>query len=133
MAESQGTPAEIKNVDVYTAKGLYDIGYRYLDVRTEEEFEKGHAEGALNIPYMFKAEEGRVKNPEFLTQVLEKCKKDDRMIVACNAGGRGRKATTDLQQQGFVDVANIEGGYSAWIDAGFADDNAEKVACKFRP
>ncbi|KAK9690786.1 hypothetical protein RND81_09G153800 [Saponaria officinalis] len=133
MAESQGPSVEIKNVDVYTAKGLSEIGYRYLDVRTEEEFEKGHVDGALNIPYMFKTEEGRVKNPNFLGQVLEKCKKDDRMIVACNAGGRGRKATTDLQQQGFEDVANIEGGYSAWIDAGFAGENAEKVACKFRP
>ncbi|KNA04321.1 hypothetical protein SOVF_200690, partial [Spinacia oleracea] len=124
---------EAKNVDVYTAKGLLSIGYRYLDVRTTEEFEKGHVEGALNIPYMFTAPEGRVKNPDFIDQVLEVCNKDDHLVTACNAGGRGRKAAIDLQHIGFEHVANIEGGYSAWVDAGFAGDNAEKLACKSRP
>ncbi|KMT01417.1 hypothetical protein BVRB_9g214260 [Beta vulgaris subsp. vulgaris] len=133
MDSSKGTSNEAKGVDVYTAKGLLATGYRYLDVRTNEEFEKGHVEGALNIPYMFITEEARVKNPNFIGQVLEVCKKEDHLVVACNKGGRGLKATIDLQHEGFEDVANIEGGYSAWIDAGFAGENAEKLACKSRP
>ncbi|KAL2937126.1 Protein HIGH ARSENIC CONTENT 1 mitochondrial [Bienertia sinuspersici] len=132
--DGQTVPVEeAKNVDVYTAKGLLSTGYRYLDVRTNEEFEKGHVEGALNIPYLFVTEEGRVKNPDFIAQVLEVCKKDDRLVVACNKGGRGAKATIDLQHEGFEDVANIDGGYSAWVDAGFAGENADKIACNSRP
>ncbi|XP_021773845.1 protein HIGH ARSENIC CONTENT 1, mitochondrial [Chenopodium quinoa] len=133
MDTSKGPSEEAKSVDVYTAKGLLSTGYRYLDVRTKEEFEKGHVEGALNIPYMFITEEGRVKNPNFISQVLEVCNKDDHLVAACNSGGRGKKATIDLQHEGFEHVANIEGGYSAWVDAGFAGDNAAKLACKYRP
>ncbi|CAO2815593.1 unnamed protein product [Amaranthus hypochondriacus] len=132
MDGSQRSSEEAKNVDVYTAKGLLDIGYRYLDVRTKEEFENGHVEGALNIPYMFMTKDGRVKNQDFITQVSEVTKKNDQLVVACNSGGRGLKATIDLQIEGYEHVANIEGGYSAWVDAGFAGQNAQKSDCKFR-
>ncbi|VVB08559.1 unnamed protein product [Arabis nemorensis] len=52
------TVEDVETVDVYTAKGLLSVGHhRYLDVRTNEEFAKGHVEDALNIPYMFKTDE----------------------------------------------------------------------------
>ncbi|KAL8138623.1 hypothetical protein V2J09_004624, partial [Rumex salicifolius] len=123
-----------KNVDVYTAKGLLSTGYKYLDVRTKEEYEQSHVEDALNIPYLFKTEEGKVLNPEFLAQVSEVCKKDDHLIVACNAGGRGLRASVDLLNAGFEDVQNMEGGYAAWVKAGLSGEEAKdlKIACKFR-
>ncbi|KAL0758811.1 hypothetical protein Bca101_074961 [Brassica carinata] len=128
---------DVESVDVYTAKGLLTIGHhRYLDVRTNEEFAKSHFDDALNIPYMFKTDEGRIVNPDFLPQVSSVCKKDDNLIVACNSGGRATRACVDLLNAGYEHVANMEGGYSAWVDAGFAGDKpaAElKTACKFRP
>uniref|UniRef100_A0A1J3CW90 Rhodanese-like domain-containing protein 19, mitochondrial n=1 Tax=Noccaea caerulescens TaxID=107243 RepID=A0A1J3CW90_NOCCA len=130
------TVEDVENVDVYTAKGLLSVGHRYLDVRTNEEFVKSHVEDALNIPYMFKTEEGRVINPDFLTQVASVCKKDEHLIVACNAGGRGSRACVDLLNAGYEHVANMGGGYSAWVDSGFAGDKPSeelKIACKFRP
>ncbi|KHN24869.1 Thiosulfate sulfurtransferase, chloroplastic, partial [Glycine soja] len=33
-------------------------GHQYLDVRTPEEFNAGHAPGAINIPYMFRVGSG---------------------------------------------------------------------------
>lgn len=81
------------------------------DCRTNEEFSKSHFEDALNIPYMFKTDEGdysinlaiipssflklsaiklkkycewfvgRVINPDFLPQVALVCKKDEHLIV----------------------------------------------------
>lgn len=36
------------------AKELVDAGHHYVDVRTPEEFEGAHPEGAINIPYMLK-------------------------------------------------------------------------------
>eukprot|EP00878_Enallax_costatus_P029659 GHUV01032199.1.p1 GENE.GHUV01032199.1~~GHUV01032199.1.p1 ORF type:complete len:116 (+),score=2.34 GHUV01032199.1:60-407(+) len=45
-----------------TAQEAYDLmksgRYRYLDVRTVEEFANGHVEGAVNIPIMFREPEG---------------------------------------------------------------------------
>ncbi|KAF8081836.1 hypothetical protein N665_0864s0014 [Sinapis alba] len=55
--------------------------------------------------------------------------------VACNSGGRASRACVDLLNAGYEHVTNMEGGYSAWVDAGFAGDKpaAElKTACKFR-
>ncbi|PQM34524.1 rhodanese-like domain-containing protein 19 mitochondrial isoform X1 [Prunus yedoensis var. nudiflora] len=130
-------PEDVASVDVYTAKGLLSVGHRYLDVRTVEEFNKSHVENALNIPYMFITEEaGRVKNPEFLTQISSILKKQDHLVVGCNSGGRSLKACVDLLNEGFQHVTNMEGGYCAWVDSGLAHDKPTedlKVACKFRP
>ncbi|XP_008229745.1 PREDICTED: rhodanese-like domain-containing protein 19, mitochondrial isoform X2 [Prunus mume] len=129
-------PEDVASVDVYTAKGLLSVDHRYLDVRTVEEFNKSHVENALNIPYMFITEEGRVKNHEFLTKISSILKKQDHLVVGCNSGGRSLKACVDILNEGFQHVTNMEGGYSAWVDSGLAHDKPTedlKVACKFRP
>ncbi|KAI3853245.1 hypothetical protein MKW92_019417 [Papaver armeniacum] len=128
----------VSTVDVHAAKNLLDSsGFRYLDVRTVEEYNKSHVENAINIPYLFKTPEGRLKNPEFLDQVSAVCTKDDQLVVACNSGGRSFMACTDLLQAGYANVKNMNGGYSAWVDNGLAgnDKPAEemKTVCKFRP
>ncbi|XP_009612115.1 protein HIGH ARSENIC CONTENT 1, mitochondrial [Nicotiana tomentosiformis] len=129
---------DVSHVDVISAKDLLSSGHRYLDVRTVEEFNRGHIDKAINIPYMFLTEEGRVQNPNFLVQVSSVCQKEDHLIVGCNSGGRGRRACVDLLNAGYKDVINLEGGYSGWVDNEFKGDNkaeAEqfKTACKFRP
>uniref|UniRef100_M0ZVS3 Senescence-associated protein n=1 Tax=Solanum tuberosum TaxID=4113 RepID=M0ZVS3_SOLTU len=50
--------AEVVTVDVHAARQLIQSGHRYLDVRTEEEFKKGHVHNSLNIPYMFNTPRG---------------------------------------------------------------------------
>ncbi|XP_024032151.1 protein HIGH ARSENIC CONTENT 1, mitochondrial [Morus notabilis] len=127
---------DVVNVDVYSVKGLLSVGHRYLDVRTPEEFNKSHVDGAFNVPYMFITQEGRVENPDFLSQVSAICKKDDHLVVGCNSGGRARRACVNLLNAGFEHVNSMEGGYSKWVDSGLAGDKpAEtlKTACKFRP
>ncbi|PON36231.1 Rhodanese-like domain containing protein [Parasponia andersonii] len=107
---------DVVNVDVYTAKGLLSTNHHYLDVRTVEEFNKSHVNGALNVPYMFITQEG--------------CNS------ACNSGGRSLRASVDLLNAGFEHVSNMEGGYSKWVDSGLAGDKPGeelKTACKFRP
>ena len=42
----------------------------------------------------------------------------DKIIVYCGGGGQGALATKTLQDMGFQDVSNLEGGSSAWIKAG---------------
>ncbi|XP_022985695.1 protein HIGH ARSENIC CONTENT 1, mitochondrial [Cucurbita maxima] len=133
--ESEKRPEDVVTVDVQVAKDLLQKGQLYLDVRTVEEYNKGHVENALNVPYMFLTPEGRVKNPDFLAQVTSILKKEDHVVVACNSGGRGHRACIDLRNAGYEHVKNMGGGYSAWVDSGFAGDKpAEelKIACKFR-
>ncbi|KAL3525255.1 hypothetical protein ACH5RR_013627 [Cinchona calisaya] len=120
MEPKLSSAAEVVTVDVEAAKALLHDGHRYLDVRTEEEFKKGHVENALNIPYMFNTPEGRVKNPKFMEQVLSACKKEDRLLVGCQSGVRSVYATTDLLNAEFKNVCNMGGGYLDWVKNGFA-------------
>ncbi|XP_071707432.1 thiosulfate sulfurtransferase 18-like isoform X1 [Rutidosis leptorrhynchoides] len=64
---------------------------------------------------MFNTPEGRVKNPNFMEQVLPVCTKDDHLIVGCQSGVRSVYATTDMLEVGFKHVYNMGGGYLAWV------------------
>ncbi|KAH0451568.1 hypothetical protein IEQ34_018867 [Dendrobium chrysotoxum] len=53
-----GSGEVLVTIDVHSTKTLMSSGHRYLDVRTVEEFQKGHPEEALNVPYMFFSPQG---------------------------------------------------------------------------
>ncbi|CAJ2646600.1 unnamed protein product [Trifolium pratense] len=91
--------AKIVTIDVQQAKNLIQTGYIYLDVRTVEEFVKGHVDAAkiINIPYMLDTPKGKVKNPYFLKEVSSAYKKKDHLIV------------------GFKNVKAMGGGYVEWV------------------
>lgn len=69
-----------------------------LDVRTEQEFAKGHLPDAQNIPL------------ESLRERLSELPTDRQIIAYCQVGQRGYMATRLLQQKGF-DAKNLAGGY----------------------
>ncbi|XP_008811900.1 thiosulfate sulfurtransferase 16, chloroplastic isoform X2 [Phoenix dactylifera] len=107
-----------RSVPVRVAHELLQAGYRYLDVRTVDEFNAGHAVGAKNIPYMLKVGSGKTKNPNFLKEVLEVFGKDDEIIIGCQSGRLSLMATAELSSAGFTGITDIAGGYSAWIQNG---------------
>ncbi|KAF6157270.1 hypothetical protein GIB67_038087 [Kingdonia uniflora] len=111
---------DVVTVDVHQAKDLVRSGHRYIDVRTVEEFNIGHVdvENPLNIPYMFNTPQGRVKNPQFLEQILSSCKKDDHLVVGCQSGVRSVYASYDLLNADFRYVSNMGGGYAGWVENG---------------
>eukprot|EP00250_Pteridium_aquilinum_P007922 c17534_g1_i1 orf=761-1126(-) len=106
-------------VPVDVASQLLKDGYKYLDVRTQEEFLKGHVEGAINIPFMFKVETGMIKNINFVDEVLKQFKKDENVIVGCQSGRRSLMAVNDLIAEGFKGVKDMEAGMGAWIQNGY--------------
>ncbi|XP_057544610.1 thiosulfate sulfurtransferase 18 [Amaranthus tricolor] len=109
---------QIVTIDVHAASHLLRSGHSYIDVRTKEEFNKGHVDvdNCFNIPYFFITSQGRVKNPEFLKQVSLVFNKDDHIIVGCQSGVRSIYATTDLLESGFKHVSNMGGGYVSWVE-----------------
>ncbi|XP_065031500.1 protein HIGH ARSENIC CONTENT 1, mitochondrial-like isoform X1 [Musa acuminata AAA Group] len=114
--EVQKSAVDIVTVDGHEACGLVASGNRYLDVRLEEDFEKGHVEGALNIPYYSSVTpQEKVKNPRFIEQVSSLFGKDEVFIVGCRSGVRAKRATVDLLDAGFGNVKYLAGGYLAWL------------------
>ena len=44
---------------------------------------------------------------------------EKKIIIYCGVGGQGALATKTLQDMGFKDVSNLEGGSEAWVKAGY--------------
>ncbi|EPH40655.1 rhodanese-like domain-containing protein [Streptomyces aurantiacus] len=80
-----------------------------LDVREDDEWQAGHAAGALHIPMSdFVSRYG---------ELTEAAPQDGRINVICRSGGRSAQVTAYLAQQG-LDAVNVEGGMQVWEAAG---------------
>lgn len=90
-----------------------------LDVREQDEWDAGHAPGAVHVPLGDLP--GRLHElPDTDAGTL---------AVTCRGGGRSSRAVAWLSQQGF-DVANLDGGMKAWEAAGktvVAEDGSPRV------
>lgn len=76
-----------------------------LDVRGKQEVSAGAIEGHINIPL-----------DELAARTAELAGQENNLIVClCQAGVRSRKAAAILQENGFKKVANMDGGYLAWL------------------
>jgi NADPH-dependent 2,4-dienoyl-CoA reductase/sulfur reductase-like enzyme/peroxiredoxin family protein/rhodanese-related sulfurtransferase/TusA-related sulfurtransferase len=73
-----------------------------LDVRTKDEYDLGHIEGAVNIPV------------DEIRQNLGKIPRDKKIIVYCGVGLRAYVACRVLYQNGFNEVYNLSGGYKMY-------------------
>lgn len=93
-------------------------GAIYLDVRTEGEFAQGHPAGALNVPVVFIKGPGQMQlNPDFAEVVEKVIAKDTPLIVGCMAGGRSQRACEILEDAGYTNLTNVQGGYGGARDA----------------
>jgi rhodanese-related sulfurtransferase len=100
------------------AKALLDsnAGWKYLDVRTVEEFEAGHPAGAWNVPIFHRGPAGMVANVEFEKVVQRVLPPPAKLVVGCGSGGRSMRACEVLAAAGYVDLVNLEGGFSGGRD-----------------
>lgn len=79
---------------------------QFIDVRTPEEFNSGHAARARNIPL------------DTLPQNLDKLEKNEPVYLICQTGKRSMKAAQMLNEAGFPKTVSIAGGTTAWQEAG---------------
>ena len=75
-----------------------------VDVRTPQEYEGGNVAGSVNMDY-------RANDFETRISTLDKSKP---VFVYCHSGGRSAKAASELRDQGFEEVYDMDGGYSRW-------------------
>tara|TARA_B100001250_G_C19371674_1_gene602236 strand:+ start:329 stop:649 length:321 start_codon:yes stop_codon:yes gene_type:complete len=76
-----------------------------LDVRTIEEFEE------KSIPNAVLA---NILEPSKFINVVEKIEKDSILFVYCRSGIRSQKACNILDQLGFKETYNLNGGILEW-------------------
>ncbi|MGB8404658.1 MAG: rhodanese-like domain-containing protein [Mycobacterium sp.] len=100
MDDIQVTHAELADVPQ-----VFGDGVVLLDVREDDEWQRGHAAGAQHIPM------GEV--PSRLAEIDA----DATLYVICHAGGRSLKVSQYLARNGYEPI-NVTGGMLAWSGAG---------------
>lgn len=94
---------------------MRELGYRYLDVRSEVEFELGHPEGAYNLPWQHDPA-APATNPEFIAVAERAFAKDAQLIVGCRSNRRSAKAIAALAAAGFTRLAEQRAGMDGTRD-----------------
>ena len=84
-----------------------------IDVREPVEWER-HIQGALQVPRGLLEFVADPASPRYNAEL----RSNRRVIVYCASGARGALATLTLQDMGYENVANLDGGIKAWVAAG---------------
>ncbi len=100
---SETTPEDVLE------KQRNDEQFHLVDVREDNEWENGHATGAIHI--------GR----GVLERDIEKMipNKSDLVVLYCGGGFRSALAADNVQRMGYTRVLSMDGGIRAWREKGY--------------
>lgn len=96
---------EVAQVGIGAVPTAFDGSAVLLDVREDDEWQRGHAAGAQHIPMGDVAARMAEIDP------------DAELYVVCHAGGRSLRVAQYLARNGYTPV-NVDGGMLAWVGAG---------------
>ena len=99
--------ASIKEVSVAETRQRMNDGAHLIDVREDNEWEKGHAKDAVHL--------GRgIIERDIVEQFADK---NQELILYCGGGFRSALSAENLQKMGYTNVASMAGGWKAWKEA----------------
>ena len=98
------SPAEASQVIADSPAGLV-----VLDIRTPEEFTQARLADAMLVDFY---------EDDFAAQ-LDTLDKDVPYVMYCNSGNRSSEAVKTMEDLGFVEVYEIDGGIVNWYDQGY--------------
>lgn len=101
------------------AEQIKQPGVIFVDVRSQQEFNAGHPVGAVNIPLLDHDTWGQMApNPQFIP-VFQATFPDTsaRIVLSCRSGGRSGRAGAMLEQLGYTDITNMDGGFAGRPDS----------------
>src|SRR5215207_3661454 len=96
---------EVPQAQIADVPSTFDGAVVLLDVREDDEWQRGHAPGAQHIPM------GQI--PSRMNEINATAS----LFVVCQAGGRSQRVAQYLARNGYAPV-NVSGGMLAWAGAG---------------
>jgi len=97
----------VTEVSVAEAIERHRDGATLIDVREDNEWEEGHARGAIHM--------GRgVIERDIVQQIPNK---DAVLVLYCGGGYRSALVADNLQKMGYTNVLSMAGGWTAWKEA----------------
>ena len=105
---------QVKECTIEQVKSKLDRGevFEFLDVREDNEYEKGHARGARHL--------GRGVLERDIETIVPNKQAD--IVLYCGGGYRSALAADSLRQMGYSNVTSMIGGIKAWRDGGYPMD-----------
>lgn len=101
---SSATPAPLPDRDPALAKRMVEEeGGILLDVRTPEEFEEAHLEGAVNVSH------DQIESQLSELETLTGGDKTKPIVTYCGSGKRAGAARKTLEAAGYTNVTNVGG------------------------
>ena len=97
--EAKGLPA---TVSVTEAAQMFNEGAFLLDVRTTEEWNQAHVDGAVLIPL------------DQLSARISEVPADQHVLIICRSGNRSGQARDLLRAAGLKQTTSVSGGINAW-------------------
>lgn len=92
-------------------------GYQQVDVRSQPEFEAGHAKGAVNVPLLHRGPAGLQPNPDFVAVMEANFPKDRRLVLTCLSGNRSMRAAETLAAHGYGALVDQRAGWGGAKDS----------------
>ena len=87
---------------------IQDSDYILIDVRTQDEFDLGHIDSAINLDFY---------SDTFQNEILS-LPKNEKIVLYCRTNNRSSKTATILKQNGYRDILVISGGITEWVKNG---------------
>ncbi|UCD08395.1 MAG: rhodanese-like domain-containing protein [Dehalococcoidales bacterium] len=91
---------------------MNDPDFKILDVRTPDEYNIGHVEGAINIDY----------NSDGFKEKLATLDRSGEYLVYCRSGNRSSGAVKVMEELGFTMIYHMTGGIIDWSAEGLPLD-----------
>ena len=87
---------------------IQDTDYILVDVRTREEYESGHIKDAIHFDFY----------SELFQKEILSIDKSSSIILYCRTQNRSIKTANYLKENGYKEIAVLEGGITSWIKNG---------------
>ena len=87
---------------------IQDLDYTLIDVRTQDEFDLGHIDSAINLDFY---------SETFQNDILS-LPKNETIVLYCRTNNRSSKTANILKENGFKEISVLEGGITEWVKNG---------------
>ena len=87
---------------------LHGSDYILIDVRTQDEFDLGHIDSAINLDFY---------SESFQNDILS-LPKNETIVLYCRTNNRSSKTATFLKENGYKEILVIRGGITEWVKKG---------------
>ena len=87
---------------------IQDSDYTLIDVRTQDEFDLGHIDSAINLDFY---------SETFQNDILS-LPKNETIVLYCRTNNRSSKTANILKENGFKEISVLEGGITDWLKNG---------------